>query len=183
MEYIRIVMVRENLENIPQYPLPDGYRVRLFRAGDRKTWVRVQQASEPFVAVTPKTFDDNFGDDLSAMRRRGYFLVSPDGEDVGTITAWYDRKYAGRRWGRIHWVAITPPHRAKHLSKGMMTIAMNRLRGLGHRRVMLGTQTPRIPAIRTYLRFGFVPDMTTKDAERAWKLVRKCISHTALEHL
>lgn len=183
MEYLPVVMNRENLQNIPQVPLPEGYTVRAYRQGDRETWIRIWQAAEPFIKITGETFDSNFGGDLPAMPKRCLFIVAPEGSDVATITAWYDRNYRGRPWGRIHWVAVAPEHQGKCLSRGMMTLAMNRLRALGHRRATLGTQTPRLAAIRTYLRFGFVPDMTAKDAARAWGLVAKEIDHPALRRL
>jgi GNAT superfamily N-acetyltransferase len=176
-------MIREDLAAIPQYALPAGYRMRRFGAGDRATWVRIEQVSDPDWPITGETFDDEFGRDLPAMAKRGYFLVSPGGEDVGTITAWYDRRYRRRRWGRIHWVAIVPAHRGLGLSRSAMTVAMNRLRALGHRRAMLATQTHRTAAIRTYLRFGFVPDLTDAGAAEAWRLVGEQIDLPALKGL
>ena len=175
MEYLRVTMVCESLEKIPQHALPPGYRMRPYRPGDRRRWVRIWQASERFVKVTAQTFDAVFGADLPAMARRGLFLVAPDGRDVGTITAWYQRSHHGRRWGRIHWVAILPAHRGRGLSKAMMTAAMNRLRAWGHRRAMLQTETPRLAAIRTYLGFGFVPDMRSAQDRRAWGLIAQAL--------
>ncbi|MCK4602994.1 MAG: GNAT family N-acetyltransferase [Phycisphaerae bacterium] len=183
MEYIQVIMLRESLDEIPQYRLPAGYGMRLYRTGDKATWVRLQQASEQLIKITDRTFEGNFGSDLPAMPRRCHFLTAPDGRDVGTITAWYDRSYRGRRWGRIHWVAIVPEHRGRGLSKPMMTVAMRRLRSLGHRRALLTTQAPRLAAIKTYLDFGFWPDMTAHDAARAWKLIRKQLPHPMLASL
>ncbi|HOF18706.1 MAG TPA: GNAT family N-acetyltransferase [Phycisphaerae bacterium] len=180
MEYLKLVMVRPHLDAIPQHALPAGYTMRRFGEGDRATWLAIQQASETHITITEKTFDDNFGGDQLALPRRGFFLVAPDGTDVGTITAWYDRKYHGLPWGRIHWVAIVPAHRGKGLAKPMLSVAMNRLRSLGHRRAILGTQTPRLAAIKVYLDFGFTPDMTAPDAARAWRLVQQHLPHPLL---
>ncbi len=176
MKHIRIVMVRENMEDIPQYPLPEGYRVRLYRPGDKDTWVRLQWDFDSLVKGVEK-FDKSFGYNLPALERRCFFLVAPDGQDVGTITAWYSQNYHGQRWGRIHWLGIVPEHRGKRLSKSLMTVAMNCLKVAGHRRAMLGTHPDRIPAIRTYLDFGFSPDMTGRNAEQGWKMVRETPLH------
>lgn len=183
MESVNVRMLRDSLEDVPQFPLPGGYRMRPWRRGDRETWLRIERAVEPAGAIPDKLFDSEFGDDLPAMAKRCRFLVAPDGRDAGTITAWYLRRYLGRAWGRIHYVAIVPEHQGRGLSRCIMTAAMNRLRALGHRRAMLATQTHRIPAIRTYLRFDFVPDLAPGDAAGAWRLVARHIDHPALKAL
>ena len=172
MESIGICMVRESLAAIPRYPLPCGYSMRLYRPGDSTVWVKLWQTSE-------NTFHGQFGHNLRRLERRCLFLIAPNGEEVGTITAWYCR-YRGRRWGMLHWVAISPEHRGKGLSRPLVAKAMDRLRSLGHRRAMLTTDTGRIRAIKTYLRFGFVPDVAQDSDTHAWRLVRAHVSHPAL---
>jgi len=181
MECFSLCMLREDLESIPQHPVPAGYSMRGFGRGDRKTWLDIHKEAEIYSKVTGRIFDEAFACDLPAMPRRCMFLVCPDGRDIGTVTAWYDRRYAGRPWGRIHYVAIVPAFQGRGLCKVMVTAAMNRLRALRHRRVMLTTQTPRIRAIRTYLNFGFVPDMSLDGARRAWSMVRRTLRHPALD--
>jgi RimJ/RimL family protein N-acetyltransferase len=173
LENATFFMVREDLEKIPQYPLPEGYRMRPFRPGDRETWGWVWRSE--LGAGAEGTFDRVFGHDVEAMPTRCLFLVSPAGDEVGTITAWYHR-YRERRWGRLHWVGIVPAHRGKGLCKGMVTAGLNRLRELGHRRAMLGTEPFRVPAIKTYLRFGFVLDPGNPAAMRVRPLLRSRVS-------
>jgi GNAT superfamily N-acetyltransferase len=178
--YISVIMLRDDLEAIPDFPFAPGYGLRFYREGDRETWARLQRLSEPFATVDASTFDKVFGGDLTAMPRRCMFLTAPDGSDVGTITAWYNRHLHGKAWGQIHWVAILPEHRAKGLSKAMTAAALRLLCRLGHRRAMLNTQVPRTAAIKAYLDCGFTPDMTTEDAARAWEIVRRAIRHPGL---
>ncbi len=195
--YIRISMIRPTLEGIPDFPFAPGYRLRSFVEGDRRTWIAIQQLSEPYVEIDGKHFDEAFGNDLAAMPKRGFFLVSPEGTDCGTITAWYNRNYnpphpalratlspqgrgVGLPYGQIHWVAITPQHRGQGLSKAMTAATLRHLRRLGHRRAMLNTQAPRTAAIKAYLDCGFVPDMRTEDARHAWAIVRGVIRHVGL---
>jgi GNAT superfamily N-acetyltransferase len=110
-------------------------------------------------------------------------MVAPDGSDAGTITAWYDDNFQGRRWGRIHWVCIVPQHQRKGLCRPMMTAAMNHIKALGHERAVLGTQTPRLAAIKVYLDFGFVPDVGDDEARRAWRLVKQELPHSGLANI
>jgi GNAT superfamily N-acetyltransferase len=184
MEYIRVTMIRDDLEEIPRYALPGGWRMRDYEPGDEwDAWMRIEAAADRYTDVTPERVRREWGGDPDSLARRMMFLVSPEGRDVGTITAWYTRRYAGRRWGRIHWVAIEPEYQGRGFGKAMMTAGMNRLRKLGHRRAMLATQTPRLAAIKVYLDFGFRPDLTQGDARRAWRLVRDALGHDALKHM
>lgn len=183
IEYIPVVMIRPNLRHVPRYALPAGFRFRMYRPGDREAWLGIWQAAEKATGlstISGGTFDSNFGSDLPAMERRCFFIVSPDGQDIGTTTAWYDYRYADKHWGRVHWVAILPQFQGRGLAKPLMTVILEHMRRLGHRRAILGTQTPRLAAIKTYLNFGFEPDMTTRDADKAWRLVARHLPHPAL---
>ena len=50
-----------------------------------------------------------------------------------------------------------------------------------HRRACLGPATERIPAIKVYLDFGFLPDMAKPRAHEAWEGVQAALRHPALE--
>lgn len=185
-DYVSVAMIRPNLRHIPYRPLPRGFTLRLYRPGDRDVWVRIWQSADRGVGlleqskVGRETFDANFGADLKGMARRGYFLIGPDGLEIGMATAWYEYRYAGMHWGRLHWVAIVPEFQGKGLCKPMLSAVLNRMVELGHRRAMLGTQTVRLVAIKTYLDYGFVPDLSKKGSADAWKSVRDKLPHPAL---
>ena len=178
LENTNFIMVRRDLEDIPGHLPPDGYSLRAFEPADRKTWAWVWRSE--LGSGAEEAFDAVFGHDADAMPRRCLFLVSPEGYEVGTITAWYER-HRGQRWGRLHWVGIVPAYRGQGFCKCMVSAALNRLRDLGHRRAMLGTEPFRIPAIRTYLRFGFVIDPRNEAASQVRDLLRARIGHPALE--
>ncbi len=178
MEYAQFDMIRPTLDGVPQCLLPQGFGLRYFRPGDETTWVRIWQAAEEATGLSQITLDNftsSFGGDLPGMEQRCLFLVAPDGEDVGTTTAWYDHRFKGGSWGRIHWVALLPHWQGKGLSKPMLSAALNRMRELGHGRAMLTTHTRRLVAIRLYLSFGFQPDLDTPDGRRAWDMVRAAL--------
>ena len=180
MKNISVNMYREDLAGFPEPPMPEGYSTRLWGPGDEKTWVRVQAASEKFHKMTMESFEREFGKGRPALGDRQFFLVSPGGEDVGTITAWCAGPQWGPNWGLIHWVAIVPDHQGKKLAKPMMAVAMRKLREL-HASACLNTSSARIPAIKVYLDFGFKPNMQTKDAAEAWAEVKGKLEHPLLE--
>jgi len=177
MRNLTFVLLRDHLREVPQYSPPAGYALRSYAPGDKRAWVRIWSAAEmpEFDAVTDATFDREFGGRLHAMPKRCMFLMSPEGRDIGTVTAWPTR-YRRRAYGMLHWVAIDPVHQGRGLGRCLVSAGLNRLRALGHRRALAGTQTVRLAAIRTYLHFGFIPE-----TEEVRTLLRKHMEHPALK--
>ena len=166
-------MIRENLESIPGFPLPEPYRLRWYRPGDQVNWVQIHEQADLYNVVTSETFAEQFGGDEQALGNRQLYLCDGDGRAIGTATAWYDDNVEGQQYGRIHWVAIVPERQGKGLAKPLMTAALRRLRELGHDRVILTTHPPRLPAIHLYLTFGFVPVMETDRERGIWEEIQR----------
>ncbi len=168
---------REDLRDIPLCPPPAGYRIRSYQPGDAEHWVRIWQAAglKGWDWSTRETFDHDFGAHLAAMPKRCIFAATDAGKPVGTVTAWFGR-LRGRRWGMVHWYAIDPAHQGRGLGKPLLAEMLRRMRSLGHRRAMVGTQIIRLPAIKRYLDLGFRPE-----SPQIRKLLRKHISHPLLK--
>ena len=184
MDSLDVVMTRVDLTGTLNHQLPEGFAMRPFSGdGDSKTWLRVLAEAHDHFRPKWDLFDKEFGHDLPAMGDRSFFLVSPCGRDIGTITAWYDRNYAGREWGRLHWVAIAKEFQGNGLAKPLIVFCIERMKQLGHARVMLTTQTNKTIAIKCYLDLSFAPDMTTPEAHRAWSIIAESVSHPVLDEL
>ena len=165
---VTVTMVRADLDDIPQYPLPPDFSVRWFEDGDESLWKHIQSESEPHFEITPGLFIDEFGSFSSELRERLFFLYDSRSRPIGTATAWFDNDYEGLPYGRIHWVALIPAMQGKGLSKPLMTVACNRLRELGHVQAYLTTSTGRVPALRLYSTFGFVPKIKNAQDTLIW---------------
>ena len=63
-----------------------------------------------------------------------------------------------------------------------MSVAMTRLKQ-SHKRCFLGTSTGRIPAIKRYLDFGFMPDLSRENSQEAWTEVASVLEHPLLARL
>lgn len=182
MEYIPVVMVRENLEVIPAHPLPSGYRFRTYKDGDDLNWAEIEHAAGEFAAPEKalERFRKEFGERLAEMASRCFFLVHEEsGRAIGTTTAWLDPDFRGRDYGRIHWVAIHPDFQGRGLSKPLVARAMQRL-AESHERAYLSTQTTSARAVGVYLDLGFEPLLTTPRWEEAWAMLAEALNHPAL---
>lgn len=175
-----VLMLRPNLDAIPQVPFPDGYGIRGMTVEDIALWTDIQRDAEPYFPIGAELFRSEFGDDLGALPWRCFIVTDPKGLGVGTMSAWYNRDFHGEDWGRIHWVSVRPRCQGKGLAKAALSYAMNRL-AEWHRRAYLVTSTERVGAIALYLNFGFVPDLTPANAHAAWTDLATRLQHPALQ--
>jgi len=169
---ILVYMIRDNLDGIPNYPLPAGYSTRWHRPGDERLWVDVQSRAEGYLEITPELFVEQFGSDPQPLAERQCFLCDARGKAIGTATAWFNDDYCGQPYGQLHWVAIVPEAQGRGLAKPLLNIVLNRMADLGHTRCYLGTSTARIPAVNLYCKFGFIPHVRNEDDLAVWREMR-----------
>jgi GNAT superfamily N-acetyltransferase len=167
-EDVRVQMVRDDLQDIPLFALPDGYGIRWFQPGDEGHWMRIHQECAGYGDLKPTLFADQFGSDAAELGRRIVFVCRGDGYPISTNAAWMN-DWRGQHWGRVHWVATCASEQGKGLSKPLMTAVCERLRDLGHERAYLTTNTARVRAISLYRAFGFKPFSESEEEERAWE--------------
>lgn len=175
-------MQRRNLEDIPQHALPDGYSTRFYRPGDESSWSNIWSKADGYEVYDVDRFRSEFGNDLPSMERRCLFLIDELGQEIGTATAWSDEDSTGS-WARLHWIAISPEFQGRGLARPLLSAVLNLSRDLGFSRALLYTETVRIPAIKLYLDFGFVPNLSYPEGQNAWNLIRSCLVHPVLDSL
>lgn len=189
-EVIHIVMIRDNLDDIPQYELPEGFSIRNFRAGEGPIWAGIGHAAGNFPSfeVAQDRFDKEFLEPVEDMESRCFFVVdSESNQPIGTAMGWYDPDFddgsspypAQRPYGRVHWVSIIPEFQGKRLAKPMMTAVLNRL-AESHDKAVLGTQTFRKAAVMLYLDLGFRPFFKNPTCPEAWKQLAEELKHPVL---
>ena len=175
-EYIDIRMIRDNLDNIPDYSLLAGYSIRWYEPGYEKYWQAVQLLADVYTRVTPDLFEKEFGTDTQLLSERQCFLCDSKENIIGTASAWLDDQ-GKKSPGRIHWVAIIPQEQGRGLAKPLLTKVCNRLKELGHSRTHLTTQSVRIPAINLYAKFGFAPVIDSDRDREIWEKLQKHIKY------
>lgn len=164
-----VQMVRDHLENIPDFAPPEAFALRWYQPGDEQHWRRIHLAADLHNDITPGLFAQQFGNDARVLAERQAYLLDPSGQPIGTATAWFNADFAGARFGRVHWLAVLPGFQGRGLSKPLMTAVCTRLRELGHDRAYLSTATVCVPAIRLYHQFGFVPLIRNEADAARWR--------------
>ena len=168
-------MIRYDMNGIPVYTLPEDFSIRTYEPGDENFWVELQKHADKLNKIDLELFHKSFGYDEGVLAQRMFFLLDYDKKIIGSAAAWFNDDYHGERYGRIHWVAIHPEHQGKGLSKPLLSAACERLVSLGYRKAYLSTSSARIPAIKLYLKFGFLPEILNSEDETVWNtIMRAC---------
>lgn len=151
----RLILERDDLDDIIRFPLKQPYRIRTYRLGDEVRWHEIHLEADNFSNITEELFCSQFGSDLEELSKRQLYLCHSD-EVIGTASAWYDKNYKNGSYGRVHWVAIRPSYQGLGLSKPLLSEVLQALLRLGHKKAYLSTSRLRPVAIRLYKSFGFV---------------------------
>ena len=155
--HIIFPMKREAGTPIPQRPLPPGYSFRMFQQGYEKEWARIEASVGEFDCELDALlyFQREFMAYPDEITRRCIFVEAPDGEIIGTASAWWC--YIGkRRRPRVHWVAIKPEHQGMGLGKPLVTEVLRlMLETDGDDVFYLSTQTWSYKAVGLYKWAGF----------------------------
>ena len=168
--WIGLEMRLNALDAPPAYPLPESYGWRFFAPGDEDHWTRIETSAGEFA---------NAEDALRGFRRyyptndlldQRMLFLTDDGVPFATATAWFAGDTPGSM-GRLHWVSVDVEHQRRGLSYPLVSLAMHRMRELGHTCANLTTQTCSWPAIKVYHRFGFTPHVRCGEEVEGWRIV------------
>ena len=158
---------------IPAYTLPEGYAIK--KIGE------VENGIQQWLEVISHGLVDGVKDEAFYQRvmveERGFdpeylFLVMYGDEAVATLDVLL---YTWCNDGHLHMVACKENHRGKGLATALNLLALHTVRELGFATASLTTDDQRIPAIKSYYKVGFQPDLTTPDYVERWAKINAII--------
>lgn len=166
----QLLMRRPHLRDLPAPPpLPAGYSLRLYSGTDD-------------LASLAATLEAAYGEHWDEALVRTRLTGAPDVHAVYLAT-WRGRAVAtasSRRLperfpaaGYVHWVATDPTHARRGLAAALLDRVLGDFRARGDRAAVLETDDARTPALRLYLRYGFVPvdSVMGEDHRERWSAV------------
>jgi len=161
-------MFRPDLDALPEVRLPEGYSIRHYRPGDHEHWSRILAASfgrkpEDFA------FDKMMRRDPAFRPDRILFVCCGD-EPVGTTSAWHVPTVVPEA-GVIHWVGVLPGHTGKRLGYWLVLAALRKMGSEGRTCAWLTTDDFRLPAIKSYIKCGFHPQLVDENQRERWRKV------------
>ena len=183
IKYYELLLERE-LDNLPAFPLPEGYRFVFFQPGDRNAWIEIEKSAKEFTTYEQglDAWNKYYGGHEDILPQRMVFVENAAGEKVATATAYIDitgRDQSGSGW--LHWVAVRRDFQGRGLSKPLVAYVLNIMRDLGHSRGKIPTQSTSWVACKVYLDLGFRPiPKNAVNSRDGWRIVRTLTGHPAL---
>ncbi len=154
--YKNIIMRAESFSPSFFCSLPEGFRIKPYEPGDETQWASIETAVGEFDTETEarEYFVKVYLPYQDEIRRRCFFVLSPEGEYVGTCTAWFLSGESGET-GVLHWFGVRPKYQGLGLGKALLNKTMRFFEEANAYPVYLHTQTWSHKAIWLYIAAGF----------------------------
>lgn len=164
-----------DLNNIPEYELPEGYRFVNYSDGDKEAWIDIELSAKEILSREhgEECWQRYYGNAAAELLQRMFFIEDETGNKIATATAFYDIHGKGKPGeGQLHWVAIKNEAQGKGLSKPLITYVLGVMKELGYTSVKIHTQTNTWLACKIYFDLGFRPEAESLSKTKAgWKMV------------
>ena len=157
-----IMWYRRN--NKPEKEIPDHCLVRSYQPGDEEAWLALLQQNAELGRWDRERLDGVLADTHVQL------FVECRGQIVACAGLNDKVRSEGACW-EIGWVAAHPSFQGRGLGGLVTAAAMGQAMELGARPIYLLTDDFRIPALRTYLKLGFVPDESHPSYRGRWELI------------
>ena len=185
IRHVKLELERDDLENLPVYPLPEGYRFVFWQPGDERAWLDIEGPAGEFDTDEQGMVKWNkyFAPHTDELGHRMVFIEDAQGRKVATASAYFDvRGKDSRDVGYLHWVAVHPDAQGKGLAKPLISYVLSLLREMGHTHTKIITQTTSWLAVGIYMSFGFRPEKENAvEGAEGWRIIRTLLDKPGLE--
>ena len=166
----QLEMLRENLDNLPEITIPDGYELRSYQPGDEASWCEIMEGNVGQNWTVEKCREKIIED--SRFLPENLIFITHGGDPVASVCAWR-KPIEDRTVGQIHMVAALESHRGNGLGHLLNAAVLHRLKALGFQQADLKTDEWRLAAIKSYITADFHPRHTHESHPERWKRVYK----------
>ena len=158
----QLFMRKKELLTLPSIEVPKGYTLRHFIPGDEVAWERIIEDSFNWKT----SFEDTIRND-KYFQEENVLFICYDNIPIATATAKYNPEY-GDNTGYVHMVGVHSLQKGKGLGFLISLAVLHRMFEEGRQEAVLETDDFRIPAIKTYLKLGFILEIIHENQEQRW---------------
>ncbi len=150
--------------------MPHGYEIRPYQWGDEL------QLHPLFITEGWPIDATQWQDYLDHILPNGLFVLWDNAQHqvIGTAGAIHNPR-GGRYYfpfgGEVAYLVVHPQHRGHGLGAVLTAYVLQRLQAACYHHIWLGVQGFRLPAIKTYLKLGFVPLLHQEGLADRWQRI------------
>ena len=166
---LQMVWPEQRLTEPPDVILEPGYSLRCFEP-DRDLADYLSLVHEAGFT----DFDEQrVHDCIQKMLPNGFYVVvhEPDSELVATAQTTHNPTPLHPYGGELGWVAGRTAHAGHGLGMAVCAAVVRRHLSAGYERIYLNTDDFRLPALKTYLKLGFVPFIFGEGMPGRWEAI------------
>ncbi len=165
---LQMVWPKHLLPAPPEAVIPAGYELRLYRPGDEAGFFTVMS-----LAGFQDWDDQTLAPWLAKVLPDGWFLICQQttGEIVATAMATHNSADLHPFGGELGWVAGHPAHAGQGLGLAICAAVVRRFIRAGYHNLYLQTDDFRLPALKIYLKLGYVPFLFAQDMKDRWQVI------------
>lgn len=165
---VQMVWPEHRLDDPPAVRLPPGYSLRTYQPGDEARFYEIMD-----LADWPGWDDKELRPWIFRIVPEGWFMAihEASGEIVASAMALHDHTWLIPFCGELGWVAADPAHTGQGLGMAVTAAVTARFIEIGYRHIHLFTETFRLPALKTYLKLGYVPLLSTPETPEHWQAI------------
>lgn len=163
---LQMVWPEHRLDQPPGVVVASGYHLRQYRRGDEPRFYAVMA-----LAGWPGWDDAKLKPWIARIPPGSWFMAVHTASEqiVATAMGLHDHSDQHPFGGELGWVAADPAHTGKGLGAAVCAAVTARLLAAGYRNVHLYTEDWRWPAIRLYLKLGYVPYLYAPTMAARWQ--------------
>lgn len=181
LEYYELLMTLNNLNDINEYKLPEGYSFSFWQdSKDLENWIQIHINSGEFTykQKAKEIFDIFYSPFLKELNKRCFFIVeNKTNKKIATATISPTQEHGYHCV--VDWLAIDKKYWGNKLGKPLITKTLQLAKDLGYDKILLHTQTHTWLAAKMYLDFGFEP--FNIEEFKGWQILKTITNHPKLE--
>ena len=168
MSQLEMIWPQEKLSSPPSWEMPAGYSLRTYRKGDEQQYISLMQQ-----AGFDTWSEDNLKNVLRTALPNGLFFIihEQNNEFAATTVATHNPSELHPFGGELGWVAGSKKHSGKGLGYIVCAAVTKRFIEAGYTEIYLKTDDFRLPAIKTYLKLGWIPNYFENGMQERWQAV------------